>query len=74
MPRHPSLAIMLGAGALATPLLLAGGDASAQATNPAADSFLMNPALDGDPRNPPRFRNGRTAQDTERFGQLPNFD
>src|SRR5262249_50076541 len=39
-----------------------------------ADS-LLNPALDGNPRNLPRFRPARIGQDTDRsrFGELPSY-
>src|SRR5262245_60465498 len=38
------------------------------------ESFL-NPTLDGNPRNPPRFRPARQGQDTDRsrFGELPSY-
>jgi hypothetical protein len=36
---------------------------------------LLSPTLDGNPRNPPRFRPARQGQDTDRsrFGELPNY-
>jgi hypothetical protein len=77
----PALALL--AGALAAALVVPAGDANAQASGNAAtgttnstDSLLMRPVLDGDPRNPPRFRSARKSLDNTpaRFGQLPNFD
>jgi hypothetical protein len=39
------------------------------------DSFLMSPALDGNPQSLPRFRPTRRGQDSDRsrFGQLPDY-
>src|SRR6266849_334983 len=71
------LARALRAGALAAALALAGGQArgqqaSSQQVND-ADSGLLAPALDGNPRNPPRFRATQKKTDLSRFGQLPSF-
>src|SRR5262245_43565029 len=56
-------------------LQAAGERASAQtASDP--DAFLMRPALDGNPQDPPRFRPARSAAQqggSSRFGELPNF-
>src|SRR5215831_21242803 len=50
--------------------------AGAAALGAANDSdSLLNPALDGNPRNLPRFRPARIGQDTDRsrFGELPSY-
>src|SRR5262245_22704550 len=56
-------------------LQAAGERASAQtASDP--DAFLMRPALDGNPQDPPRFRPARSAAQqgvSSRIGELPNF-
>jgi hypothetical protein len=53
-----------------------GGTVSVAAASVTSDPDLfLNPNLDGDPTNPPRFRPPRRGQDTDRsrFGEVPNF-
>jgi hypothetical protein len=74
------LACPLRAGALSAALVLAGahgcgGEAHAQQLSD-TESALLAPALDGNPRNPPRFRatqNNREKVDNTLFGQLPSL-
>lgn len=87
MPRRrpPPSAICIAAGALATVAaacqLFGSSAAKAQTANAGGgansqlESELMRPVLDGDPQNPPRFRNSRRTMDNAptRFGQRPNF-
>ncbi len=79
--RRSCFAAPLRAGVVAAALLLAGQAHAEPASRPATaaatgattdpDSFLMNPAFDGDPRTPPRFRAARPGED--RLRRLPSF-
>jgi hypothetical protein len=73
--RHPPFAILLRACALVASLITAGGDAGAQGVG-GPDPLLMRPVLDGDPRDPPRFRapkrDGQQG-DVSRFTQVPSY-
>jgi hypothetical protein len=67
---------LLHAGALASALAFAGGHASAQQAASRVgdpDAGLLAATLDGDPQNPPRFRNARNKGDAARFGPLSRF-
>ena len=73
--RHPPFAILLRACALVASLITAGGDAGAQGMG-GPDPLLMRPVLDGDPRDPPRFRapkRGGQQGDVSRFTQVPSY-
>jgi hypothetical protein len=73
--RHPPFAILLRACALVASLITAGGDAGAQGVG-GPDPLLMRPVLDGDPRDPPRFRapkRGGQQGDVSRFTQVPSY-
>jgi hypothetical protein len=73
--RHPPFAILLRACALVASLITAGGEAGAQGTG-SPDPLLMRPVLDGDPRDPPRFRapkRGGQQGDVSRFTQVPSY-
>jgi hypothetical protein len=74
LPRRKSLrAILLPAVALAAGLVIACKGAAAQGVGV---SDLMRPALDGNPRDPPRFRRttNPAGTDPSQFGALPKYD
>ena len=73
--RRTPLAIPLLAGALLAAAAVAVQEATAQTSGDPAGS-LMSPVLDGNPQNPPRFRQsgGVTQRDTSRFGEVQSFD
>ncbi len=71
--RQPSLLLLLGALALLAALAFAAERAHAQSAG-GSDS-LLRPALDGDPRNPPRFNtDAPRGSETSRFTTaVPNY-
>jgi hypothetical protein len=60
-------AVALGAGALLAALVLTAGCVYAQTTGSQSfgSEFLLNPSLNGDPRNPPRFDRSRPPRPGE---------
>ena len=71
--RQPPLSVPLVAGALIAIIAFSSTYAIGQSTT-ATDSQLMRPALDGDPRNPPRFRRPKNApQDSSDTGLTRGF-